>query len=202
LGNATSGETQFNADNDYFQFPAEAGHVYRVTAQSSSSASVSLALLDPAGTVLSSTYNSYTITLTSELGSTAEYFVRVRGYYSSSLFTYTVKVEDLGLEDHGDAPAEATELVVGNPAVDGKLEHSADVDYFRFTVTGGSYAFQAISTGMGTTVSMRNAAGGTLTSCSGPSTCAFSVPGTGDYFLRVTALNSGAMGSYSLRISN
>ena len=80
-----------------------------------------------------------------EATSSGEYYAAVEGYGTGS-YTLTVAVSDI-TDDHADAVEEATAVTVGE-AVQGALDHTADIDVFVFQAEEG--VFYQIDVALGT----------------------------------------------------
>ncbi|MFY0577589.1 hypothetical protein ACN28S_27625 [Cystobacter fuscus] len=51
--------------------------------------------------------------------------------------TYTYRLEDLGFDDHGDTPSEATPVTPSSTSVGALLHATTDVDVFSFEAAAG-----------------------------------------------------------------
>ncbi|MFL5351278.1 hypothetical protein [Archangium sp.] len=124
-------------DVDSFSFAATAGTYYRV-----SCSSCTLSVGSPSGTVATVftrlTYFESRYELDAFQTETVTLLVQ------GDLSGYTVKLEELGTDDHGDDAAHATPVEVGT-AVSGTLEHMADTDVFALSLTAGQpYSLQGL----------------------------------------------------------
>lgn len=131
LGTPTMGEIQYQNDADFFTVPVVAGHHHLVSCSGASSCTVQVTT--PTGTALASGYGSTGVTFKPPAGITSV-FVRVTG---TDGLRYGVTVTDSGADDHGDARADATSLVVDGPVLSGSLPVSTDVDAFLVTAAAG-----------------------------------------------------------------
>jgi len=128
----------------------------------------------------------------------------VRPYSSGSYAVpWSIEVVDQGTDDHGDTKATATALTIGT-SLNGASQFPADDDYFKFTVTAAdTFVFQCTTTGLATSVAIYSSASTTaLASGTGASGVSFTVPGPGDYYVRVRAATSGALGTYTVLVRN
>jgi hypothetical protein len=132
-----SGALEYSTDVDWFSFQGTARHAYRVTF--TAAGAVTADLWDAAGAAsLTSplaggySYSSGTSTLGCEAAVTGTYYLRLRRASPSTPASYTVQVEDLGLDDYGDVYSQASAVSVGG-TTGGSLEFGGDADWFRFT---------------------------------------------------------------------
>lgn len=121
-------------DTDVFAFDAEAGHIYRFPCEGTGLI-CGIWLRNAAGTFLSEQQS----VLSYKFEQAGRYTLAVTSHWQPLLLgvgTYSYSLQDLGLDDHGDTAASATELSAGASA-SGKLETGNDVDVFRVTVPAG-----------------------------------------------------------------
>lgn len=120
--------------------------------------------------------------------------LRLQPSYSyGAIPSYTVAVEDLGLDDHSDDITNATPATQGVP-VAGRLELPNDIDTFSFTATAGRIIqATAVKTTVGSTaalhVSIRDSQGTSLGE--GDGTVGVLISATGLYFAQVTRSGYG-----------
>jgi subtilisin-like proprotein convertase family protein len=193
-GATLSGQFQYPVDWDCLAVPVTAGRIYRF--EETTLFDVYLNVLTPTGTLVATTDNE---NATIEAATSETLTVCVRPYSSFGLGSWTLRVTDLGTDDHGDARTEATGLAIGAAAVDGAIQFPGDVDFFSFDAVAGSLALQVITTGVGVSVQVQNSSGTQVAFGSGPGTFTFSVPSAGTYFVR---LSGSTLGSYTVRVSN
>ncbi len=195
-GASLTGAFEYPMDWDCLAVPVAAGRVYRF--EETTSVDVYTNVLTPTGT-LSAVSDAEGVTFRAATSETLTFCIRP---FSNTLTgAWAMRVTDLGTDDHGDTRAEATPLTVGAAAVDGVIQFPDDADVFSFDATAGSLAFQVITTGVATSVQVQTSTGSQVAADSGPGTLTFSVPSAGTYFVRVTG-RSGALGSYTVRVSN
>ncbi len=148
LGALWDGKLERVGDIDAFGFDAIPGHVYRVTTISSelSSRALKLKTVDGLELASTSTYSSLSDSvLPYEAKVTGRLYVELSGGSGGSIGgtgAYQVRVEDLGIEDHGDTPATATALDAVPATHSGRLDAPGDVDVFSFPVLAG-HAYQS-----------------------------------------------------------
>ncbi|MFT3706694.1 MAG: hypothetical protein QM817_03415 [Archangium sp.] len=132
-GAALSGVIQQRdgGDVDSFFVPQVDQHVYRATWMNSN---LSGTVVTGAGTrIIGSSFSSAT---TWEADSAANASLLITTAWSFGTNNYSVRVEDLGVDDHGDTLADATAMNLGVP-IGGRLETSTDVDVFTFDAMAG-----------------------------------------------------------------
>ncbi|WP_395833893.1 PPC domain-containing protein [Cystobacter fuscus] len=123
-------------DVDVFSFEAAAGHVYEL-ACNTSAFDCDLVLLNALGTVVASdTTNTTYARVRVELNTPGTYFFRIEPG-GSTVGAYTYRLQDLGVDDHGDTLATATPITPGTSGVPAQFEVSRDEDWFSFTATAG-----------------------------------------------------------------
>jgi hypothetical protein len=201
---AGTGAHQYIGDVDVFSAPTRVGRIYRATLSPSIQSSLTLLVSDAEGGSLASTSSSTSMTL--DFRATTATTVLSVGNSSAppSGGTYSVKLEELDPDDHGDTPATATPVTLPDP-FSGTLGFTGDTDVFSFTLTapriyrlrcsfGGSSSAphvrlrdstgREVSSGQGTLVYEVNA-GGTYSADvhtgSGAYTCTVEDVGTDDH---------------------
>ena len=201
----TAGETQAHSinpagDHDWFAVTAEAGHIYGFTA-TENVIDLYLLLFDTDGST-ALRYQDYP-SLRYELPAAGTYYLRVQGYSSSSTGTYTLTVTDLGLDDHGDAAASATALVVDEPPTLGGIETAGDQDWFSFTADAGHiYAFAASESNINLTLRLFDRDGTTMLRYQDFAYFTVELATAGTYYLWVQAYSSTATGGYNVSVTD
>ncbi|MBX5482481.1 MAG: hypothetical protein IRZ16_11695 [Myxococcaceae bacterium] len=138
LGEPELGTLQFNGDVDVLSFMLEAGHTWRFEWSTSAPTPLLADWLDGAGTVIrSGATTGGTGELVTRTESTGDVFIALHADPEVAEMPWSVTVTDLGPDDHGDAPAEATAIAPGAPQQAGTLERDGDVDVFSFTAIAG-----------------------------------------------------------------
>ena len=198
MGSTTTGSFQFPNDWEFVSAPVVAGHVYRFV--ESSPSDVWVRLEDETGTVVTMQDTPESVLWKADGPGTARFGI---GPYAGFDRAWQIELADLGPDDHADDRTGATPLAVGT-AANGDLQFPGDPDYFKFTVTASNtYAFQCLTTGLATKVSVFSSGSTTaLASGSGSAGVTFTVPGPGDYYLLVRAYNSGQTGTYTVLVRN
>lgn len=136
LNTAQLHSIQPSGDDDWFRLDATPGHIYQllVTRGTLPNAILYLYRSDGIHTIFS---QSSTYEITYELGDAGPYFYRVSAYNNNQLGDYTVILNDLGLDDHGDEPALATPIIVDGAPMEGSIETRGDDDWFTFEAEVG-----------------------------------------------------------------
>lgn len=134
-------------DYDFFKLDATLRHVYTVTVEpSTGSLMPRVDVFDQAGVWQTSQDGRPKAQVSFKARATAPYFVRMSHSPmdpSPATGAYALSVASLGLEDHGDSSAEATNITADlstttSPAIrSGKLEFGQDVDWFALPATQG-----------------------------------------------------------------
>lgn len=153
-----AGALERPGDVDSFSVAQLAGRLYRATWQSvgGSGSGLGVSVLAADGRVLGGS-SGYGLGVVWEATLDRPAALRLQPYWSSgSPQAYTVGVEDLGFDDHGDVLASATATSLGTPT-GGRLELANDVDTFSFTATAGRIvqASAAASSGSGSALRVR-----------------------------------------------
>lgn len=200
MGSTTAGNAQYPGDWDWLKAPVVAGNIYRFAETGSSD--VWVRLVNAAGADVAYQDSPESVTWKAATSGTAAFGVRP---YSASTASaaWTVEIVDLGADDVGDDKASATTLTLGT-ASNGNIQFPADEDWFKFTVTASdTFAFQCLTTGLSTSIAVFPSGSTTaIASGQGASGVTFTVPGAGDYYVRVKAYSSGAMGAYTVLVRN
>ena len=142
-----SGNLQYGDDIDVYSAPTVAGRLYRVTLTPGTSRSLGLAVLTSSGAVQASFSASSTPSAAVFKALTPTTLFSVLGFSTFSVGTYSLRLEDAGMDDHGDTPGTATALTLPGALV-GTLQFASDVDVFSFAVTAGSI-YRVSCTGTG-----------------------------------------------------
>ncbi|MFP2925628.1 hypothetical protein ACLESO_10490 [Pyxidicoccus sp. 3LG] len=184
-------------DVDAYSFTATAGRVYRVRCVASTATWCSLKVKDP---------TDHEVPASHEAVVGGRYVVEV-STGSNETGTYTLHVEDLGLDDHADTAAGATPLPAGNTPMAGHLETFTDVDVFALSVTSGrAYRIACASppqTFLSCNLVVRAASGAQVASTNGfPNTLSFEAPATGTMTLEVSSASSQTTSTYTLTLED
>lgn len=200
-GLATAGQFERVGDVDVLSFPVVGSHIYAVTCLASGYSGCVATLRDGAGTVLASSSSSYNAYVAAEAAASGTWTVSLTGpsYGSTAAGPYTWKLEDLGIDDHGDTPATASPIVVGTGA-SGRLEMAGDDDVFSFTTVAGHIYRATCTPGAGLSscgLALYDASGTPVSGGSSSGPLAFLATG-GKAYVEVSSWYSGYTGSYSL----
>jgi hypothetical protein len=206
-GQAESHTLSPAADEDWVRFAATAKHVYAISATGASGARLHLDLYGTDGTtVLASDHGGLSaVRLAYEADTTADLLVRVRAPAGLAGGAYDLSLADLGADDHGDLPAEATPVALDAPPAQGSasLETPGDVDVFSFSARSStSYAFLCTTSAFDCNVTLYDARGGKLladTSSSSNARLVFVVTGAGTYYVAVQG-GTPAHGAYTWKL--
>src|SRR6218665_3379333 len=119
-------------DVDVFSFEAPAGHIYEL-ACNTSAFDCDLVLMNALGTVVAEDTTSTTYArVRVELNTPGTYYFRIQPG-DSKVGAYTYRLQDLGVDDHGDTLATATPITPGASWVPAQFEVPKDEDWFTFT---------------------------------------------------------------------
>ncbi|TNF23815.1 MAG: hypothetical protein EP329_26525 [Deltaproteobacteria bacterium] len=211
-GSTLSARFEVGGNTDWFSFPIAAAHQYRVAAQGAGMG-VELRLYGPDGETLieerTATYSS-TASIDVEDLAPGTYYVRTKpGGGNTSYGDYTLRVEDLGLDDHGDTPEDATLVATDDQPVGGVFEVGANVDWMAFDLAAGHMvAVRAAPQGTGVVLRLYDTDGTTLIeerSSSYSNTALLDrddLP-AGRYFLRLKpGSGNSAIGAYTVRVAD
>lgn len=211
-----SGRIETSTDKDVFSFTAVVNHIYRATCSASTGlGQCSPAILNSAGAVVAGNTNGGNSTAW-EATAAGTLYVQIAptAYYGTQAGSYSVAVDDLGLDDFGDTIAAASPIAPSATFSSGNLESSLDVDVFSFTAAAPNvYRFTCTPVGAmtsGCTVRLKNAAGvllqtsGTGGSPSAAGVVAIEVSAAATYYVEVAAgyYSSGAGMAYTYKLEN
>lgn len=139
IDDPAQGALDYAGDVDVFEFAASAGESYAIDVSLDTLPDSVLRLLDSGGFQLAYNDDSWGSTASRiywEAPDSGRFYVEVSGFAQAvGSYTMTVTVSDI-VDDHGDYPASATSITVGE-SVEGALQHESDVDYFAFEAEGG-----------------------------------------------------------------
>ncbi len=197
-------------DRDFLSFTVGAGRILRfVTAGGAGVTSASIYVRNAAGTALvQSASGAATATAVYEFDQAGTYYVELRAYTTSHVGAYTWRIEDAGLDDHGDDSATATPVTWPAQNTPGLFETANDRDFLSFTVGAGRILRFVTAGGAGVTsasIYVRNAAGTALAqSASGGATASVSYEfeQAGTYFVELRAFTTSHVGAYTWRIED
>ncbi|MFY0577588.1 hypothetical protein ACN28S_27620 [Cystobacter fuscus] len=130
---------EVSRDEDWFSFTATAGRLYDFTC-STASIDCDVYLLDAHGNVVAADTTSTTVTRVRgkfTTGGTFYYRVVASSGWNVSYTSYTYRLQDLGVDDHGDTLATATPITPSASWVPAQFEVSRDEDWFSFIATAG-----------------------------------------------------------------
>ena len=207
LNSSTEGSLEEGGDVDYFRFevPSQGAVVVETTGSTDTYGT----LEDAAGREVASNDDggagsNFAIERDLDAGT---YYVRVRGYRSSTTGDYSLGISHRPAEaddDHSDERVRATR-VGRNSSTRGRLERGGDSDYFRFELPSRSTVVIETTGSVDTVGSLEESAGDEVVSNDdGGVDLNFKIERTlepGTYFVRVSGY-SFAVGNYVLRISH
>jgi hypothetical protein len=143
-GEPVSAIFNYSGDHDWFRMAVVAGHTYSVKLSAPGgtiSPSFAVAADGAAIKELRGSWGSGYETLVFKAMASGDVLLKASSW---SPVGYTIAPTVIGIDDHGDTPAQATPLAIGSSTRAG-LDLTTDVDVFRFSLEAGvSYVFKAI----------------------------------------------------------
>jgi len=207
-GTPVPGTFEVNYNRDWFSFDVAPGHIVALHAQASGGTGLTLRLYDQDGSsFLEEQSTSYNNAVFMDRGHLAAgtYFLRTTpNYGSADTGPYQVWGEDLGLDDHGDAGADATPLATDGTLVDGAIQYGGDKDVFSFAATQGtSYSVVCVSgADFQCTGALYDTADASLLKYLSGGLVTWTAPSSGTYYLHLVAGSGGGVtGSYQVKIT-
>ena len=228
VGTGTQGAIDYEDDVDFFGFTAEAGELYQIDVALGTLDEFWLDIYDSDTQHLDGDHgDSLASRIVWEAPNSGDYYVEVEGWFGSTgSYTLTIftnqdvpeSAEDIAAlartavastpeDDHGNDTDSATTVTVGAD-IQGFLDYLNDLDYFRFTATGGVvYQIDVIlGTLENSEVILFGSNGWDLAynddhGDSLASRIVWEAPDSGDYYVHVEASGLGGTGSYTLNIS-
>ena len=211
LGETTEGALDYEHDEDYFVFPAEAGKFYGITLKGGSlmRSSLLMNIYQPNGYSLQwRVYNpgdDPALWFVWEAPESGDYRVIMSSRYSQpALGTYSFAVDLADFtDDHANEKENATRVSLGETA-SGSVDYSGDYDYFVFQAEAGrEYSIRAEPIGMGNIwmgvhdflqeiASARDESGA-------PAVLRWTAPASRDYYVEATA-RENEIGDYRLTL--
>ena len=211
LGETAEGAIDYEHDNDYFVFPAEAGKFYGITLKGGSMmrSSLLMDIYQPNGYSLQwRVYNpgdDPALWFVWEAPESGDYRVIMSSRYSQpALGTYSFAVDLADFtDDHANEKENATRVSLGETA-SGSVDYSGDYDYFVFQAEAGrEYSIRAEPIGMGNIwmgvhdflqeiASARDESGA-------PAVLRWTAPASMDYYVGATA-RENEIGDYRLTL--
>jgi hypothetical protein len=191
-------------DVDVFAFAATAGHIYRVTCTGGTLPNCMKRVKDGAGNLIAEqsywTPNAPFVATTS-----ATYYVEIssdRSYYGNAVGTYSWLIEEVGVDDHGDTLASATDIAAGPPGTAGNLQFRDDVDVFSFDASAGRIYVARCVAGSANNcyVTISDASGASL--ASGQNSAGYEASTAQTLFVEVSVYYYGEMGSYTIVVDD
>ncbi|MBJ6764304.1 hypothetical protein JGU66_26305 [Myxococcaceae bacterium JPH2] len=131
-------------DFDFFRVDGQLGHIYSVTVKPSGSLMPRVDAFDQGGQYLGTHESTGQAVLGFKARSAAPYFLRVSHSpvdISAAVGAYALTLTDVGMDDHGDLPSEATSLTPDSFDTTspqdhfGRFEYQYDDDWFRFSAS-------------------------------------------------------------------
>jgi len=198
---AVNGEIETPGDRDYFAFTAQAGHIYEFSGTRNSLSDMYIYLIDSTGTVVASINSAGALRYRFDQGGTYAWYVRHSSSSSASTVgTYTVRLADLGTDDHSDEAASGTLILTDAAPTNGEIESPNDVDYFRVSLQAGA-TYRVDTTGLTVAKSVYAPDGSTVVPGSSADTFTFTATQTGIHYIRVRH-NFTSVGTYTIKITN
>lgn len=201
---STFAPTWSSLDVDYFVFEASAGHIYRLSCTASATGCY-LSLVDAEGRDVAKGGGSPGFAFQVELAQAGRYHVRLVSL-SGQAGDYSVRLEDLGLDDFGDHLGAASPRTPSPEWFGGRLETPGDRDFFSFAATAGHmYRLSCISSMQESwTVWLRDGSGQALSEASsygGKAAVGRKAPGDGLLFAEVSAKDPQG-GDYACKLED
>lgn len=141
VGGSVSGNLESGGDSDWFRVTLTAGTNYRFGVNGTSLSDPYLNIRNSDGSIVASDDDSGTglnSLLTYNATTSGTYYVDVRGATSSDIGTYTASVAVLPPDDYSGSPSTTGTATVGG-TFSGNIESTGDADWFRLTVTDGTW---------------------------------------------------------------
>ena len=209
VGEVAQGSVNFDGDDDYFRFTAEAGQIYQIDVELGTLPDSNLELLNSDGRSLKFNYghgDSPVSRIVWEAPASGDHYLRVSAAWLGDTGSYmlTVSLSDIA-DDHGNDIDNATPISDGQ-TIEGVIDFDGDDDYFRFTAEAGQ--IYQIDVELGT---LEDSYLGLLASDgyefksnddhgeSKASRITWLAQESGDYYLRVSS-GVGGVGSYTLTV--
>ncbi len=198
---STDGSIDYQGDDDYFSFSAEAGTTYAITATAGTLGFSYFYLHNASGQQLASgNLGQQPIAYTATVSGTL--YVQM-GSYSNNTGSYVLSLSEPE-DDHGNSISSAT--AVGVPSsTDGSVEYVGDRDYLSFSaVSGTAYLIEATPGTLGFSyLYVHNASGQQLASATigkGQAPLAYTATSSGTLYVQVQGI-SNYTGTYELSLS-
>lgn len=173
-----SGQLQYTADSDVFSFPVTAGHIHQIACAGQNSSACQVRVITAANVTVAQGYP----TASFSAPATGTLYAIIQGNSSGSALSYSVTVQDLGADDHGDTAATASPMVVGTSA-SGTVQYVNDVDAFSIALTGGVAYTLSVSANPGVDVRIVSPTGGYVAWTTSSTT--FTPPSSANYIVLV-----------------
>ena len=211
LGETAEGRLDYENDEDYFVFPADAGKFYGITLKGGSlmRGSLLMDVREPNGYVLQwRVYNpgdDPALWFVWEAPESGDYRLGAHSRHSQpeiGTYSFAVDLADF-TDDHANEKENATRVSLGETA-SGSVDYSGDCDYFVFQAEAGrEYSIRAEPIGMGniwlavhdfrqTVASARDESGA-------PAVLRWTAPASRDYYVEATA-RENEIGDYRLTL--
>jgi hypothetical protein len=191
----TAGNLQFRDDVDVFSFDASAGRIYVARCVAGSANNCYVTISNASGTSLATGQNSAAY----EASTAQTLFVEISVYYYGELGSYTIVVDDLGPDDHGDTYQTATAMPALGNGVNGVIELYGDVDYFSISLAANT-TYSATVIGNYLQAGVYSTNGSSLIS-GFSSSQTFTTTSAGTYYVEVASWNfSPSKISYTLEV--
>ena len=154
VGEAVTGVLDYVLDFDYFRFRAEDGRKYRMTVNHETLRFTGVTLYAPDG--LTEEFGKWKSRRQVSSGPQVLWVARESGDYYFAVqnfgaktgpYTLTIATVDDEVDDHGDRPATATDISIGE-LVEGSLDDYFDYDFFRLKAEEGQ-EYRAVVTNAG-----------------------------------------------------
>jgi hypothetical protein len=193
-------------DIDVFRFTAQAGHIYRFECNTTAfNCNVFLVILENGAvrTLASDTRGNLSASVTYEVATAGTYYFTVEPPTGAGAYTY--RLQDLGVDDHGETRATSTPIAPSATAVGARLELAGDTDMFRFEAEAGHvYRFDCSpGTGLDCNAYAYNPDGTQLEadeSSADTAVLRFKTSASGTYYLKVQSYFTDGFGAYTYQL--
>lgn len=196
-GQDITGRIETRGDRDVFSFTGQAGHIYQI--EETTNTDIYQTLRDDQGNILRATDSE---SIRYEVSQDGVYKLEIRHYSSTRTGNYTIKVTDLGLDDHGDAPNEATAVMLPQ-TINGALETFQDRDVFAITTTQANQIIRMEeTTNTDVTLTLYDTDGSTVLRSTTSEYINWQFPTAGTYYLSLRHNSTTRTGNYTIEFSS
>jgi hypothetical protein len=204
-----AGQVQYAGDEDVTRFPALAGHSYSFSINSLPT-NLQVDIVDLDGATVRKSLDSNLSANTSHIArakTSGNWALRAKARVTGATGSFSITVNDLGVDDHGDVLLDADPIAFSSTLATGSFERNSDLDVFTFSaVAGRIYRLTCNSNSYGCMTSMRDAAGTVLAqqnqSYSSTNTTAAIATANGVWNLSVSSYNGSSAAAYTYQLED